>query len=165
MRGATWTAERIALLKKLWAAGETAEAIGQRLGGFSRSAILGKVWRLRLDAVGSVATASKPAPTLKRRRTSPKDRQRPAPVKRSLPRGKTLLELTNEDCRWPHGRVGAPGFHFCAEPGADMSRDIPYCPHHMSRAYAGGSNLRAVSKRTPAETAPEASRSAHKRAA
>ena len=46
MRG-VWTRERIALLKKLWADGETAAAIAMRLR-MSKSAVLGKVFRLRL---------------------------------------------------------------------------------------------------------------------
>jgi hypothetical protein len=42
MRG-MWTAERIKLLRTLWTKGETATAIGARLGGLSRAAVLGKI--------------------------------------------------------------------------------------------------------------------------
>jgi GcrA cell cycle regulator len=44
-----WTTDRTDLLRRLWGAGETAAAIGDRLGGMSRSAVLGKIFRLRLD--------------------------------------------------------------------------------------------------------------------
>ena len=47
MRGA-WMDDDIDLLKRLWAAGETAETIAARLGGLTRSAVLGKIFRLRL---------------------------------------------------------------------------------------------------------------------
>jgi GcrA cell cycle regulator len=45
-----WTQARIAELKRLWSAGKTADAIGAALGGITRSAVLGKVFRLRLIA-------------------------------------------------------------------------------------------------------------------
>lgn len=60
MPGKSWTVEQIALVKKLWAAGETAAAIGVRLGGLSRSAVLGQVFRLRLRA--DKAATARPAP-------------------------------------------------------------------------------------------------------
>ena len=43
-----WTQARIAELRELWRAGKTAAAIGQALGGITRCAVLGKVFRLRL---------------------------------------------------------------------------------------------------------------------
>jgi len=49
MRQAAWSGERIFLLHRLWKEGLTAEAIGARLGGMSRSAVLGKIFRLRLS--------------------------------------------------------------------------------------------------------------------
>lgn len=45
-----WTQARMAELKHLWSAGKTAGAIGIALGGITRSAVLGKVFRLRLVA-------------------------------------------------------------------------------------------------------------------
>jgi len=53
-----WTAERIDLLKKLWAEGETATVIAGRLGGLSRSAVLGKIFRLRLGAAAATLTSA-----------------------------------------------------------------------------------------------------------
>ena len=51
--------------------------------------------------------------------------------------GKTLFELTNESCRWPHGRPGTTAFHFCGVPGADLEGGRPYCERHARRAYVG----------------------------
>lgn len=172
MRAETWTANRVELLKQLWIKGETAVAIGARLGGISRSAVLGKVFRLRLGDAGASTSASsekhaangqskaaptrgpavhtgnfvpasthaKPSPkngsddalTWRRggaRRTDFLQQQRHgAPDRR-----KTLLELTNDCCRWPFGRAGK--FFFCGAVGADLDRGVPYCPRHMRRAH------------------------------
>jgi GcrA cell cycle regulator len=143
MADAAWTIERIALLQRLWAEGETAAAIAARLGGLSRSAVLGKVYRLRLgaDAGASVRPTAKeskarePSVALARRRKGGKRKPAPQVAPATGRRGKTLLELTNETCRWPHGRPGTNKFFFCGAAGADLERGIPYCPRHMRRAY------------------------------
>ena len=58
MSSGEWTVERVALLTKLWAAGETANAIAAQLGdGMTRSAVLGKIFRLRLGG-GTAARVS-----------------------------------------------------------------------------------------------------------
>jgi len=51
--------------------------------------------------------------------------------------GKTLFELTNDSCRWPHGQPGTKAFHFCGAPGADLEGGRPYCERHARRAYVG----------------------------
>lgn len=45
----------------------------------------------------------------------------------------TMLELTNETCRWPLGDVGKPGFGFC---GCQVQHGESYCPEHVAVAYA-----------------------------
>jgi GcrA cell cycle regulator len=133
-------------LRRLWADGETAAAIAVRLGGMSRSAVLGKVFRLRLADPVSGKTAqeqrSAAAPTqnagdvhVARRLRSPKRAHQQQPSLNAATRGRTLLELTNNTCRWPPGRPGAEKFHFCGAPEADLERGIPYCALHMRRAY------------------------------
>jgi GcrA cell cycle regulator len=155
-----WTAERIDLLKKLWAEGETATAIAARLGGLSRSAVMGKIFRLRLGAAAaaltsaprqnrakqgrSKETAGSRAATEKiffslhfapaRRRSSKRDRAAQSAPAASSP-FKSLLELRNNSCKWPHGRPGGKRFFFCGKPEADLERGIPYCARHMRRAY------------------------------
>lgn len=49
MIGPVWTAKNVALLRRLWAAGDTASVIAAKIGhGVTRSAVLGKVHRLGL---------------------------------------------------------------------------------------------------------------------
>jgi GcrA cell cycle regulator len=149
MRGDLWTAERIELLRALWAKGETADAIAARLGGLSRSAVLGKIYRLRLhtdraplDAPAKMRPLSKnavtQAPARRRRRTKYKKRMSVAPAPAPARQYKSLLELTNTTCRWPHGQPGTNRFFFCGAPEADLERGIPYCALHMRRAYPNG---------------------------
>jgi GcrA cell cycle regulator len=155
-----WTQARIAELKRLWSAGKSAATIGFELGGISRAAVLGKIFRLRLapddravasnrkarkvkqrtklkrGALGDIgrnaeAAAHADAPA-RRRAGKPKPASN-APAARL--RRKTLFELTNECCRWPYGELGGKRFLFCGAVGADVSRGIPYCPRHMKQGY------------------------------
>jgi GcrA cell cycle regulator len=144
MRGESWTVERVQLLQKLWAQGVTAAAIAARLGGLSRSAVMGKVFRLRLQTAApvplsrikhnSVNSSGQVAAPARRRRGGKRARRSELPPAASA-QHKTLLELTNKTCRWPHGRVGTSKFFFCGAPEADLARGVPYCAHHMRRAY------------------------------
>jgi len=100
MRGTFWRQDDIETLVRLWRAGETADAIGRRLGGLSRSAVLGKVFRLRLGAAARPESGdvnAVPAPA--RRRAGKPAVAAPAASPRQ---GKTLLELTNACCRFPY---------------------------------------------------------------
>ncbi len=135
MQDETWTNERTALLKQLWAGGSTAAAIALRLGAMSRSAVLGKIFRLRLDSpIGAPPTVHGESPA-RRRRTPVRKKSNQAPPATTRWPGKTLLELTNDSCRWPFGRPGTSKFHFCGAPGADLERGMPYCAVHAQRAY------------------------------
>jgi GcrA cell cycle regulator len=126
-----WTDKKLSLLKKFWTEGKTAAAIAQRLG-VSKSAVLGKVFRLRL---GPPAQKLEPttASTPLLRRKGP--RFETESQDRTIKRGKSLLELTNETCRWPIGDPTSKNFHFCGELGADLEQGIPYCERHRQRAY------------------------------
>ena len=140
MRAANpWTPERVAVLEQLRAQGESARTIAAQLGGISRSAVLGKIFRLRAEAA-----ASAPAADQQTREDSQPSEPTPVPVAApELPanpppvqtRGKSLVELDNNSCRWPHGRPGSARFHFCGAPGADLEGGMPYCPRHARRAY------------------------------
>jgi GcrA cell cycle regulator len=138
MRG-VWTRERIALLKKFWADGETAAAIAMQLR-MSKSAVLGKVFRLRLRPAAkatAAATRRNAAAVGRRRRGRLRTKPQVTPAAPAMPSGKTLFELTNHSCRWPHGQPGTKTFHFCGAPGADLEGGRPYCERHMRRAYVG----------------------------
>jgi GcrA cell cycle regulator len=126
MRIEVWTDERTNLLKSLWAGGKTAAAIGARLGDISRSAVLGKIFRMRRSAAVEAPILQRQDAMLARRRARPR---------RYKKRGKTLLELTNTSCRWPFGSPGTHNFRFCGASGADLERGIAYCARHMRRAY------------------------------
>jgi GcrA cell cycle regulator len=128
----SWPDKNLSLLKKLWSEGKTAVAIAQRLG-VSKSAVLGKVFRLRL-----APPAQKPEPTAASSPTLPRKGHQsgPEPQEVTKKRGKSLLELTNETCRWPIGDPTRKSFHFCGEPGADLEQGIPYCERHRQRAYS-----------------------------
>jgi GcrA cell cycle regulator len=116
-----WTQARIAELKRLWSAGKTAAAIGAVLGGITRSAVLGKVFRLRLVAADRKRSAPAPADT-PARRCAGKPPPQAAPAKS---RRKTLLELTNECCRWPYGELGDRRFFFCGAAGPTLRAAFP----------------------------------------
>jgi GcrA cell cycle regulator len=136
MRDKTWTDDGIILLRKLWAEGATANAIGQRLGGFSRSAVLGKVFRLRLNCESDSAFPIERAPSepdgpSRRRTRQPRRTTATPPAK--VPGRFTLFDLSNESCRWPYGRRGK--YLFCGVAEADVLCGIPYCARHMRRAY------------------------------
>ncbi len=139
MRGEAWTEDQVRLLKQLWAAGETAEGIAARLGEMSRSAVLGKVFRLRLPAGTGAAKAKNQAAVAPAKNELARRRRGVEPAPSADPkaerRGKTLLELTNHACRWPYRRPGTEKYFFCGAEGADLEGDIPYCPRHMKRAY------------------------------
>lgn len=127
-----WTQARIAELRELWSAGKTAAAIGQALGGITRCVVLGKIFRLRLVAAARGRSAPQPAGKAPVRRRAGRPPPQSAQPKT---RRKTLLDLTNECCRWPYGELGDRRFFFCGAPGADVARGIPYCARHMQRAY------------------------------
>lgn len=44
---------------------------------------------------------------------------------------KTLVELGDNDCRYPYGEVGTATFGFCGEP----AETGPYCAKHAARCY------------------------------
>jgi GcrA cell cycle regulator len=123
----SWADEKLSLLKKLWSEGKTAVAIAQSLG-VSKSAVLGKVFRLRLARPARQLQPTVASSSILRRNAPQSTRPR-------TKRGKSLLELTNESCRWPIGDPATKSFHFCGEPGADLEQGIPYCEIHRLRAY------------------------------
>jgi hypothetical protein len=104
----------------------------RRLGGITRSTVLGKVFRLRLKAQDRKRAPPAAGDAPARRRAGKLQPLKPAAAKS---RRKTLLDLTNECCRWPYGELGGKQFFFCGEIGADVARGVPYCPRHMAHAY------------------------------
>lgn len=132
MQSEPWDADRLAQLKKLWAQGETATAIATRLGGLTRSAVLGKIFRLRLAPGKPNAPAAATAGAKVARRRGADES---TPKKKTTQRGKSIFELTNTCCRWPFRRPGTEKYFFCGVEEADLARGMPYCSRHMKRAY------------------------------
>lgn len=157
--GATWTDERVELLKKLWTDGMSASQIATALGNVTRNAVIGKVHRLGLSGRPKDA---KPASATPRPRKSSRAPSAPAPIAPqangnvvlspiSIPSFReepealseedvalatservTIMDLRESMCRWPMGDPTKPEFRFC---GARSITGLPYCTHHARIAY------------------------------
>ncbi|WP_230532308.1 GcrA family cell cycle regulator [Microvirga roseola] len=158
--GATWTDERVELLKKLWADGLSASQIAAELGNVTRNAVIGKVHRLGLSGR---AKDAKPASAVSQRpRKASRVPSAPAPIapqthsnvviapislqpaametevlveeNMAIPMSErvTIMELRESMCRWPMGDPTKPDFRFC---GARSITGLPYCTHHARIAY------------------------------
>jgi GcrA cell cycle regulator len=150
----SWTDERVEMLKKLWADGLSASQIAGELGEITRNAVIGKVHRLGLS--GRAKSPSSSAPRPRKARAHPhmlrvsrramrgntalahgydyEVEPEPEFVDNVIPIGqrRTILELTEETCRWPIGDPGSADFFFC---GGQTSTGLPYCSYHSRVAY------------------------------
>jgi GcrA cell cycle regulator len=157
----SWTDERVELLKKLWADGLSASQIAAELGGITRNAVIGKVHRLGLAGRAKSPSSSSPRPR-KARPHSPMMRvprasmrgntalahafeyetePEPELVDNVIPIGqrRSLLELTEDTCRWPIGDPGSAEFFFC---GGQAVTSLPYCAYHSRVAYQPANDRR-----------------------
>jgi GcrA cell cycle regulator len=150
----SWTDERVETLKKLWAEGHSASQIAAELGGVTRNAVIGKVHRLGLAGRAKSPSSAAPRPRKPRAashmmrvpRTSMRGNTalahaydldiepEPELIDNVIPLGqrRSLLELTEETCRWPIGDPGTPDFFFCGGPAITS---LPYCAYHSRVAY------------------------------
>ena len=141
---------KVALLKQLYAEGHSASHIAARIGGVSRNAVIGKAHRLGLTGDPVVQRRMSQRSRAKRTAASKQARWR-RPMTSRLSRvaellaaepftpepeiaipvheRKTLLQLSEKDCRWP---IGDGPYHFC---GRQQVPGLPYCSHHSRRAY------------------------------
>jgi GcrA cell cycle regulator len=141
MTASAWTEDRIGRLKTLWLEGRSAAQIARDLEhGVTRSAVLGKVYRLGLSggrppASRSARIAASPAP----RTPSPPGAAPPSgpepsgrcPVDAPSRGTATILTVRRQDCRWPYGDPGDPGFSLC---GRRIVRGA-FCAAHAEIAY------------------------------
>ncbi|WP_439473072.1 GcrA family cell cycle regulator [Brevundimonas sp.] len=138
-----WTEDRIARLKTLWSLGWSAQRIADTLGeDVTRSAVLGKVHRMKLSVGRSPVSPAGPAVAAPEgpRRASGRS-GRPAPVRTSARSGvapeapafglATILSVRRCDCRFPYGEPGAPAFRLCGRP---VARGV-FCAAHAEIAY------------------------------
>lgn len=148
-----WSEERVELAKKLWQEGLSASLIASRItnSGFpvTRSAVLGKIHRMGMS--GRAQMKPRVAVRGGSKRHKPRKQQPWAQFERKsaklfqaapfvpgpeivvpLDQRKGILDLAENDCRWPIGDPQEPDFHFC------NGRKVPglaYCEHHARRAY------------------------------
>lgn len=153
-----WTDERVEILKRGWNAGLSCGQIAADLKcGFSRNAVQGKAFRLGLptrpevhvsrakQSANNDRSATMRIKTLKVRGASNGGAQIVESVVRepdpetvefdtAIPVGQrcTILQLTDETCRWPIGDPGQPNFFFC---GGKTNSGTPYCGYHGRIAY------------------------------
>jgi GcrA cell cycle regulator len=150
----TWTDERIELLKSHFAAGLSCREIAGEIG-VSRNAVIGKLSRLNLTREKD-DDARRPArkDTAKGRRRGPVPRLQyqmlralygePQPADDEPIHNEhccSLLELSEQRCRWPISTPGAEDFCFC---GNTPLEGLPYCPGHTRLAYRPGSRQRVA---------------------
>jgi GcrA cell cycle regulator len=150
----TWTDERVENLKKLWSDGLSASQIAAELGGITRNAVIGKVHRLGLSGRAKSPTSAAPRPRKARASSQMLRVSRPSVrgntalahayevdqepesehVNNIIPLGqrRSILDLTEETCRWPIGDPGSVEFFFC---GGQTLTSLPYCSFHSRVAY------------------------------
>jgi len=157
---ATWSSERIELLKRCLHAGLSCSQIAREVG-VTRNAVIGKMNRLGLSRPKDVISRQ-----LERRRAARPARPKtprtwrpnifaqhqmpiaafpaPQPHAEDIPiyngRGCTLLELSQGKCRWPISNPGAEDFCFC---GNEPVKGLPYCLGHARIAYRPAGIARA----------------------
>jgi GcrA cell cycle regulator len=151
----TWTAERVELLKSRFEAGLSCREIAGDIG-VSRNAVIGKLSRLNLTREKSgdaPRPARKAAAKGRRARTLPGLHRQmllalyaePEPAATDEPIHNehccSLLELSEERCRWPISTPGAEDFCFC---GNTPIEGLPYCAGHTRLAYRPGSRQRVA---------------------
>ncbi len=79
----SWTDERVELLKRMWAEGQSASQIAKELGGVTRNAVIGKVHRLGLSnraGDGAAERDEAPEAPATAARAEPPARPAPEPV-------------------------------------------------------------------------------------
>jgi GcrA cell cycle regulator len=158
----SWTDERVDLLRKLWTDGLSASQIAAELGGVTRNAVIGKVHRLGMSgrAKGSNQSSaslkkhaaprtgnfSKSAKASAKQATSNSQTSSSTPraapvvdVPKPVLRMISLLELTEQTCKFPIGDPQEEGFGFC---GVQSRDNDPYCEYHCRLVYQPASDRR-----------------------
>lgn len=131
----TWREEQTKRLIVLWTNGDSASQIGAELG-FSRNAVIGKVHRLKLSGRSQAGGRPKgstkpwvltPKVAIMRMQKHPRvnvELAEPPPT--FVPHPKTLMELEDDQCRWPIGAL------YC---GCATARRHSYCGFHDRGAH------------------------------
>ena len=88
----SWTDERVEILTKMWADGNSASQIAKELGGVTRNAVIGKVHRLGLSNRATTTTSGKSESKTK---SSPKSSPRAKQKARKVDRKSTRLNSSH----------------------------------------------------------------------
>lgn len=135
---AVWTEARVRRLVGLWNERLTASRIARALGPeFSRSAVVGKLFRLGLRRSGEQRHDAQSAGARWSRARARPPALPPIPLPPPTPCAVVphligILELKRTSCRWPY-EVGEET-RFC---GHRTAPEGTYCPGHRVIAYAG----------------------------
>lgn len=141
MTRSAWTEDRINRLKTLWREGRSAAAIADDLGsGISRSAVIGKVYRLGLSKGGHGLASVAPRETRKPRGAADPVAAVAEPTA-TAPRRlatdgpeyglATILTVRRCQCRWPYGEPEDSAFKLCGRPVARGA----FCGAHAEMGY------------------------------
>ena len=151
----TWTDERVELLKSCFAAGLSCRQIAGEIG-VSRNAVIGKLSRLNLardDGREQQRSTRQDAAKERRPKTEPRRQYQmlkgvyagPQPAAADEPIHSahrcSLLDLSEQRCRWPISSPDAEDFRFC---GNTPFQGLPYCAGHTRLAYRPGSRQRIL---------------------
>ena len=151
----TWTVERLERLKNRFEAGLSCRQIANDIG-VSRNAVIGKLSRLNLTRekpVNAPPQVRKGAAKGRRRGSVPRLQYQVLVALYAEPQASaddkpihnerccSLLELSEERCRWPISTPGAEDFRFC---GNTPVEGLPYCAGHTRLAYRPGARQRAA---------------------
>jgi GcrA cell cycle regulator len=147
----TWTTERVELLKSHFAAGLSCREIACEIG-VSRNAVIGKLSRLNLTREKTIKLRRDDGGK-SRRKSVPRLQYRmlrklfteaePVEPDQTIHSEQhcSLLELSEERCRWPISSPGEKDFCFC---GNRPLEGLPYCAGHSRLAYQAGSRQRTA---------------------
>jgi GcrA cell cycle regulator len=144
-----WTDERLDELKVRWINGETASEICRAMHATSRSAVLGKAFRLKLPTrISKFSQQARQSNKARKRRIRHRkaverrgehikmvEEKPPAP---DFTNAKTFAQLREGDCRWP-GPGPVEQLQFCAAP---VLNGYSYCAGHCRIAFQPHSRMR-----------------------
>ena len=149
----TWTDDRIELLKQHFEAGLSCREIAADIG-VSRNAVIGKLSRLNLTRGRTVderkvkdkssARATRAVPRLQYALLATIYGEADTPVIAGPIEEAnrcSLLELSENRCRWPISTPGEDDFCFCGNTAPDGQ---PYCTGHSRLAYRPHARTRAM---------------------
>lgn len=156
-----WTAERDAILRKMWADNIDARDIGARIGGFTAASVRNRAWRLKFSQrsradvkrmVPTVSAVAAPAPVPKPDVVMPL----PVPMPASEPHAAGSLHfLDGQDgrCRFPTwgNEQGIPveAKFVCGQ----SSGTSAYCTDHRQVCFGTGSYGERAANKLPREAA------------